>query len=139
MVERYRPKDYVGYKRPPTRTRFRKGQSGNPNGRHRHGPVAAATILAEELQSIVSVSENGQPLKIEKFRLVVKQAINQAIKGNNRPFMLLVKMLDSLERLIKTPTNKYPRVELDFSNLSLEEKIKMMKEMLANSKPLDQL
>ena len=138
MVERYRSPDYVGYKRPPKRTRFQKGQSGNPNGRRRREPVAAATLIAEELNSMVSVTENGNPMKASKFELVVKQAVNQAIKSNFRPFTLLVKMLDSLERLIKTPTRNYPRIEEDISKFSLEEKLKRMKELIANSKSLDQ-
>jgi hypothetical protein len=138
MVERYKPKEYIGFKQPPKHTRFKKGQSGNPSGRRRREPIAAATILAEELHSTVSVTENGRPLNTDKFTLVVKQAVNQAIKGNFRPFTLLVKMLDSLERLIKTPTKKHPRIRVDLTKLSLEEKQKMLNEIIANSKPLEE-
>jgi hypothetical protein len=142
MVERYRPKDYVGYKRPPTHTRFQKGQSGNPNGRPQREPVSVATIVAEELQSTVSVTENGQPLKTDKVTLLVKQALNQGIKGNLRAVEILMKTLDSLDRVTKTPTKKYPRTsrydDVDIAKLSLAEKMKMMREMIENSKPLDE-
>jgi Family of unknown function (DUF5681) len=138
MVERYRSKDYVGYKRPPIQARFKKGLSGNPGGRPRREPVTAATIVAEELQSIVSVTENGLPLKADKLTLLVKQTVNQAIKGNVRALKLLLDILDSLERLNKTPTKKHPRIRVDLRKLSLEEKQKMLKEMIANSKPLDE-
>src|ERR1700730_5054817 len=109
MVERYRSKDYVGYKRPPIHGRFKKGQSGNPSGRPRREPVAVATIVAEELQSTVSVTENGQPLKTDKSTLLVKQALNQAIKGNFRPLVLFMNILDRLDRLNKA-TKKHPRI-----------------------------
>jgi len=138
MVERYRSKDCVGYKRPPIQGRFKKGLSGNPRGRPRREAVTAATIVAEELQSIVSVTENGLPLKADKLTLLVKQTVNQAIKGNVRALKLLLDILDSLERLNKTPTKKHPRIRVDLSKLSLEEKQKMLKEMIADSKPMDE-
>ncbi|SHN66124.1 DUF5681 domain-containing protein [Bradyrhizobium erythrophlei] len=138
MVERYRPKGYVGYKQPPAHARFQKGRSGNPGGRRRSEPLAAATIVAEELQATVFVMENGQRLKASKFRLLIKQTINQAIKGNVRALKIFLEILDKLERLNKTPTKMHPRVRTDLSKLSLEEKQKMMKEILANTRPLDQ-
>jgi hypothetical protein len=124
MVERYRSKGYVGYKQPPTHARFQKGRSGNPGGRPRSEPLAAATIVAEELQATVFVMENGQRLKASKFRLLIKQTINQAIKGNVRALKIFLEILDKLERLNKTPTKMHPRVRIDLSKLSLEEKTK---------------
>jgi uncharacterized protein DUF5681 len=138
MTQRYRPKSWVGYKQPPVHGRFQKGRSGNPLGRRRREPLAAATIVAEELQSDIFVTENGQRLKASKFRLLIKQTINQAIKGDVRALKHLLEILDKLERLNKTPTKMNPRVRPDFSKLSLEEKQKMMKEILANSKPIDE-
>ena len=138
MVERYRPNDYVGYKRPPRHSRFQKGQSGNPNGRRRREPTTAAKLVAEELQSLVVVTENGERLRTDKFALLVKQAVNQGIKGKFQPLTLLLKILDSLERLNKTPTSMHPRKLPDFSKMSLEELQTSMKELIANSKPRDQ-
>jgi len=47
-----------------------------------------------------------------------------------------------LERLNKAPTKKHPRTSpydgVDFTKLSLDEKMKMMREMIVNSKPLDE-
>jgi len=138
MVDRYRPKGWVGYKQPPVHGRFQKGRSGNPGGRHRIEPLAASAIVAEELQSVVFVTENGQRLKASKFSLLIKQNINRGIKGDIRCLKILLDILDRLERLNKTPTKAHPRVRPDFSKLSLEEKQKMMKEILANTKSLDE-
>jgi Family of unknown function (DUF5681) len=142
MVERYKPKEYVGYKQPPKHTRFKKGQSGNPSGRPKREPPAAAAIVAEELQSMVTVTENGQQLEIDKFSLMVKQAMNQAAKGKFQSVTSLVKILGPLDQLNKTPTKKHPRKSpydgIDFEKLTLDERMKMLRDMIANSKPLDE-
>jgi hypothetical protein len=39
--------DAVGFKRPPRRTRFRPGRSGNPTGRPKRRPSFRAALLAE--------------------------------------------------------------------------------------------
>ena len=41
------PRDGVGYKRPPSHTRFRPGRSGNPGGRPKRRPSFRAALLAE--------------------------------------------------------------------------------------------
>lgn len=49
----------IGYGKPPRRTRFQKGQSGNSRGR----PRAAnnfATIVGEALREPVVINENGR-------------------------------------------------------------------------------
>ena len=58
MRHRYKIKDesQVGYKQPPVETRFKKGQSGNPQGRRRT-PGTVAAMFRKELQSPVAISE----------------------------------------------------------------------------------
>jgi hypothetical protein len=139
MVERYRPKQTVGYKQPPEHSRFKKGQSGNPRGRRRK-TVTVADVVAEELQSTVFISENGQRIKINKLRLFFKQALNRAISGNSQSFVHAMKIADALERInrfsAKSATTNARHV--DISKLSLDEKIQKLKEMIGDSKPLDQ-
>src|SRR5208337_568384 len=57
----------VGYGRPPIRTRFRPGQSGNPRGRPR-GARNLATEIAAALAEKVAVTENGRRRHITKLR-----------------------------------------------------------------------
>lgn len=136
MVERYKPIDAVGYKKPPKHTRFKKGQSGNPRGRPQE-PVTVARMIAEELQSTVFVSENGTRIKLDKLRLFFKQAINQAIAGNTRPFVSTIRILSALEQLNQTPTKNRPKRDplegVDLSKLSLEELTKLYKATIAKS------
>jgi hypothetical protein len=115
----------VGYKRPPVESRFKKGQSGNPQGRRRAAPATIAAMVAEELQATVVISENGRRLKVQKMRVLAKEAIKQAMKGHFQPLVLMTKMSHALERLNGTATRKDPatdRLEEDeFSKLSDDE------------------
>jgi hypothetical protein len=74
-----------GYKNPPSEHQFKKGQSGNPNGRPRKNKATPlldlAELLAIELSQPLTVQENGQPVTITKAQALVKQMVTQAING----------------------------------------------------------
>ena len=76
--------DYeVGFGKPPTGTRFKKGQSGNPKGRPK-GALNWATILARSLREKVIINENGHRKVITKLEAAVKQLVNMAAGGDLR-------------------------------------------------------
>jgi len=75
--------DYkVGYGKPPAEHRFKKGQSGNPNGRKQH-LKNASTILNEELNLVITVREGGKDRRLTKRAALIKALVNDAI--GNRP------------------------------------------------------
>jgi hypothetical protein len=86
----------VGYGKPPQRTRFRKGQSGNPKGRPR-GSRNATTILNEALHERVVVTENGRRKSATKLEVIFKQLVNKAAQGDHRATQLLLNQMPSLE------------------------------------------
>ena len=126
----------VGYKRPPVASRFKKGQSGNPQGRRRRAPATIAAMVAEELQSTEVISDNGRRLKVPKIRILIKEAVKQAMKGHFQPLVLMTKMSHALEQLSGTANRK--NEEDEFSHLSDEELDELLKQDLA-SKELEHL
>lgn len=84
----------VGYGRPPKRTQFKPGQSGNPRGRQKKSKNVL-TLLEKELDEIVTLHEGSQQIRITKREAIIKQLVNSAIKGNTKPLQL---MLQHLER-----------------------------------------
>jgi len=87
----------VGYGKPPRRTRFTKGQSGNPRGRVRGGKNLK-TLLDETLNEPVIVAENGGRRKISKLRAIIKQLVNQSAKGDWRVAKMLLDFIRENER-----------------------------------------
>ena len=87
----------VGYGKPPRRTRFTKGQSGNPRGRVRGGKNLK-TLLDETLNEPVIVAENGGRRKISKLRAIIKQVVNQSAKGDWRMAKMLLDFIRENER-----------------------------------------
>jgi hypothetical protein len=80
-----------GYCRPPEATRFRKGQSGNPQGRAK-GTLNVATVLTKTLREKVVINENGQRKTVTKLEAAIKQLVNQAASGNLRALRPLVEL-----------------------------------------------
>lgn len=83
-------KDYdIGYRKPPVETRFRKGQSGNPNGRP-VGTFSIKSALEKALNETVSVMERGKKRILLKGDVVAQQLVNKAASGELRAIRLLL-------------------------------------------------
>ena len=90
------PEYEVGYKKPPQRSRFKKGESGNPNGRPR-GSKNLATLFEKELRQRVVVNENGRRRSITKQEAMVKHLVNKAVSGDRRLLQLMLEEIRLLE------------------------------------------
>jgi len=85
--------DYdVGYGKPPKHSQFKKGQSGNPNGRSQ-GAKNFTTDLREELNEKVPVRENGKVKKLTKQRAILKTLVSKAMSGDGRAADIVFKMV----------------------------------------------
>ncbi len=81
----------VGYGRPPEKTRFRPGRSGNPRGRPKK-PKSIREKFERELARKVAVREDGRVRKIPKIDLWVRRVIADAIKGSHQASRILIEM-----------------------------------------------
>ena len=91
MTVRYRPRRprkatdgyEVGYKKPPKGSQFKKGQSGNPNGRpkkSRNANMLAHELLNEEMQ----FTENGELQSASKREVTLRTQTAKAVQGDHR-------------------------------------------------------
>ncbi len=85
--------DYeVGYRKPPKRNQFKKGQSGNPKGRPK-GAKNLRTDLEEELRELIVVREGGTSKTVSKRRAMLKSLTAKAVQGDTRAAAIVIDMM----------------------------------------------
>jgi hypothetical protein len=85
--------DYeVGYCRPPKKTRFKTGQSGNPKGRPK-GSKNEATILRNIFNRQIESREGSRVRKISVLEGMLLKFAEDALKGNPKSAAFLLNRL----------------------------------------------
>jgi hypothetical protein len=88
--------DYeVGHGRPPKRTQFKPGHSGNPKGRPK-GRKNIHTILEETFYRPVTITENGRKRFVSAIEAVLLSVMQSALGGNLRAFEKITKHMSML-------------------------------------------
>ena len=95
----------VGFGKPPKRSQFRKGASGNPKGRPK-GKRNFATVLERTLQEKVVINENGVRKTVTKLEAATKQLVNQAASGDLVALRQLAWLASSVEEQLIAPSTK---------------------------------
>ena len=86
----------VGYRKPPLKSRFKPGKSGNPKGR----PIGSRNLIGElkhELSRQVTVRENGQTKRISKRRAILMSLANKALGGDVKATSVIVAMVEGFD------------------------------------------
>ena len=85
----------VGYKKPPMRTRFKKGQSGNPAGRPRNSKNLD-TLMLQELDRKIQIKVGPVERRISKREAIARRIVDGALKGNPRQLEFLFRYMREL-------------------------------------------
>jgi hypothetical protein len=83
----------VGYRRPPVRTRFKPGVSGNPSGRPKGSPNLQ-TLFNKILKEQVSLREGAEVRKVSKAEAILRGLVVGAMKGDQRSVMTLFRIAE---------------------------------------------
>ncbi len=89
MTDRDTPK--IGFMNPPEHTRFKKGKSGNPQGRPRK-PKDLNTVLQQVLNRKVSVKDNDQTLPIRDALIWTLRGL--ALQGDKQALSLQRRIIE---------------------------------------------
>jgi Family of unknown function (DUF5681) len=81
----------VGRGRPPLKTRWKKGQSGNPRHQKAKRAESALEMIDRLLLEPVSVTLNGESQKIPAIRAIVLRLQQLAASGNTRAYRVIQK------------------------------------------------
>src|SRR6516225_6979186 len=90
-----RGNDTVGQGRPPTATRWKPGQSGNPKGRPK-GTRNAATMAKAELARKVVVNLNGVKRKMSVAEIAFRRLGDKSTGGDIEAFNYLLTLQDNV-------------------------------------------
>jgi uncharacterized protein DUF5681 len=82
----------IGYRRPPVNNQFKKGKSGNPQGRPK-GSKNFLILLEQELEQTIVVNENGKKKTITRMQAMVKRMVADALQGNLKSLLALVEIM----------------------------------------------
>jgi hypothetical protein len=80
----------VGYKRPPSKTQFEPGKSGNPRGRPKRNKLDIGLALNKALNDKIVVSGLGK--KMTGFEAVIQSIVHRVLQGESRAIPELLRL-----------------------------------------------
>ncbi len=74
----------VGYGKPPTETRWKKGQSGNPGGKRKKAFASHVGIARTLAEPTTAKLPDGKKIKLELMEASYFNLCRDALKGDNK-------------------------------------------------------
>jgi Family of unknown function (DUF5681) len=120
----------IGYCKPPKRTRFKPGQSGNPRGRPK-AEKSLGAALNDALKAKVKLRGNGKERGVSSRDAYFIRVVRDAIQGNAAAQRLLLALM---ERFL--PINAAaPAENAEDARAEVVEKIELMRKRLLEKPP----
>ena len=94
--------DYrVGYCRPPEGSRFKKGQSGNPNGRRKKETNLVALFEAM-MDELVNVQDGATVRKMSRAEAALRVIFQKMLKGDQKAMAMFLTLSKECGRIVNT-------------------------------------
>ena len=90
--------EYVGYRRPPELSRFKKGKSGNPLGKRKKQHATSHSLLLSEAAKVTRVKEGRRHVLMTTERLMYAHLILRAAKGDIPSMKDVFKIMKAFEQ-----------------------------------------
>lgn len=112
----------VGYAKPPAKTRFQPGKSGNPQGRPRGARNKHAALNEERLKTIVlgeayrtiPTHEAGKKITLSMAEAVMRSITVNAAKGDLRSQKLFIDLVNTTEAANKEHHSEYLKTMISY-------------------------
>ena len=80
------------FRLPPEHSRFKKGVSGNPNGRPKRQPPPIGEVIKGVMDAAVEYQEGGRTRKASRWELSIRRHLKNALKGDVGAAQALLKI-----------------------------------------------
>ena len=126
--------DYeIGFGRPPARTRFKPGQSGNPKGRP-PGRLDPSTVLTRIMSELIPVGIDGRKTKKPALEVLLLNYRNRALQGDEKAATAVISWLRSAHRDASQPGDETPEFALD--EVTLKKLLERLHEDISSGRQL---
>ncbi len=85
--------DDIGYRRPPKRTRWQKGQSGNPQGRPKSRPEYLDDAAAILSQPVTAKSANGESVRLDGIEAAYLALCKKGLSGHKASLLDAIRIM----------------------------------------------
>jgi hypothetical protein len=106
-----------GRGRPPKRTRWQKGQSGNPGRRRTRGAPTPAEIVDKHLLAPINITENGNLRRVTTLEAILLQLWRKELDGNRRALAVRLKY-EELDQTIAASTTEITFADTPYNEAS---------------------
>src|ERR1700730_18215022 len=82
----------VGYRKPPKKSQFKKGQSGNPKASKKTEPIDDLRVVIDGvLAELVTIRDGGKTRTVSKLEAMLQAQRLNALKGDPKAFCRLAR------------------------------------------------